>query len=142
MSVRRLSISVRNAAERSKYLRDAMRRAARGDRAHQDSGLYFENVDELRRILTEKRLELLMAISRHRPASVRELAGLVERDYKNVNDDVTLLQRLGLVKLEAKRGRGRAQAPMVPYDQIQVTIDLHDQHQAHTGATWSRTNAS
>jgi predicted transcriptional regulator len=63
---------------------------------------------------------------------VRELAGLVERDYKNVNSDITLLQRLRLVRLEAKRGRGRAQAPTLPYDQILVTIDLHNQQQTHT----------
>ncbi|HKF30518.1 MAG TPA: hypothetical protein VKB29_14845 [Candidatus Binataceae bacterium] len=130
MSVRRLHISIRKAAERSKTLRGAMRRVARGDRAQQKAGLYFENIEELRQILTEKRLELLLAISRRRPRSVRELAGLVERDYKNVNTDVALLQRLGLVTLEAKRARGRAQVPIVPYDEIQVTIDLRHQHPA------------
>jgi predicted transcriptional regulator len=132
MSRRKLYIGIRQAAERSKALHDAMRRVAKRDRTQQDSELYFENIEELRRILTEKRLELLLAISRHRPASVRELAGLVERDYKNVTDDITLLQRLGLVRLEAKRGRGGAQMPTVPYDQIQVTIDLHHRHTAHT----------
>jgi hypothetical protein len=56
---------------------------------------------------------------------------LVERDYKNVNTDVTLLQRLGLVTPEAKSGKGRAQVPTVPYDEIQVNIDLQQPHPAH-----------
>jgi predicted transcriptional regulator len=106
MNSRRLYIGIRQAAERSKALRDAMQCVAKGDRTQQDSGLYFENIDELRRVLTEKRMELLLAISRHRPASVRELAGLVQRDYKNVNTDISLLQRLGLVRRQARQGTG------------------------------------
>ena len=124
MNARRLNIGVRASAERSNELREAIRRVARGDLAPQEAALYFETVAELRKILTEKRLELLLAITRHRPASVNELAGLLGRDYKNVSTDITLLERLGLVKLSAKGGRGRAQTPSVPYDEIQVTIDL------------------
>jgi len=130
MSARRLNIGIRTGAERSKALREALRRVARGDRAPREPGLYFESVEELRRVLTEKRLELLLAIGRHRPASVHELAGLLGRDYKNVSTDVTLLERLGLVKLEAHRGKGRAQAPTVPYDEIHVTIDLRQSSEA------------
>ncbi len=131
MTARRLNIGVRASAERSKLLREAIRRVARGDRESQEACLYFETVAELRKILTEKRLEMLIAIARHRPASVNELAGLLERDYKNVSSDITLLERLGLVKLNAKGGKGRAQTPTVPYDEIQVTIDLRQPSAAH-----------
>lgn len=124
MSTRRLNIGIRNAAERSGALREAMRRIARGARKPQASELYFENVDELRRILTEKRMELLLRIGRDRPASIHELAGLVGRDYKNVSTDVALLERLGLVELTASGGKGKPQTPTVPYDEIRVTIDL------------------
>jgi predicted transcriptional regulator len=57
MNARRLNIGIRIAAERSKALREALRRVAGGDRTLQEPGLYFENAEELRRILTEKRLE-------------------------------------------------------------------------------------
>jgi predicted transcriptional regulator len=130
MSGRRLNIGIRRGVERSKVLREAVRRVARGDLTAQEPELYFENVEELRRVLTEKRLELLLAISRERPASVHELAGLLERDYKNVSMDITLLERLGLVRLEARTGKGRAQTPTVPYDEIHVTIDLRQPHEA------------
>jgi predicted transcriptional regulator len=72
MGARRLNIGIRARAERSKAIRDAIRRVARGDRAPQEPELYFESIEELRWILTEKRLELMLAIARHRPASVRE----------------------------------------------------------------------
>ncbi len=133
MSARRLNIGIRSSAERSKALREAVRRVARGDLTAQEPGLYFESVEELRRILTEKRLELLLAISRHRPVSVHELAGLVGRDYKNVSTDIALLERLGIVSLETGSGKGRAQTPTVPYDEIHVTIDLRQPHEAHAG---------
>jgi predicted transcriptional regulator len=131
MSARRLNIAIRASAERSKALREAFRRVALGDRIAQTPGLYFESVEELRRILTEKRLSLLLVIARDRPASVRELAGAAGRDYKNVSSDVALLERLGLVRLKASRGKGRAQAPTVPYDEIRVTIDLRQPRPAH-----------
>lgn len=131
MSARRLNIGIRAGAERNKALREAGRRVARGDRASHVAGLYFETAEELRRILTEKRLELLLAITRYRPASVHELAGLLVRDYKNVSTDIALLERLGLVKLGAKGGKGRAQLPTVPYDEIRVTIDLRPSRAAH-----------
>jgi len=131
MSVRRLYIGIRSSVERTKALREAMRCVAGGDETQEKVGLYFENLEGLRRILTEKRLELLLAISRHRPGSVHELAGLVRRDYKNVNTDITLLQKLGLVALKAKPGKGRALVPTLPYNEIQVTIDLRHRHQAH-----------
>jgi predicted transcriptional regulator len=130
MSARQLNIGIRSAAERSKALGEAMRRVARGDRAPQEPGLYFESVEKLRRILTEKRLELLLAISRHRPTSVHELAGLLRRDYKNVSTDIALLERLGLVSLEARSGKGRTQAPTVPYGEIHVSIDLRQPHES------------
>jgi predicted transcriptional regulator len=131
MSARRLNIGIRSGAERLKALRAAMRRVARGDRTPQEPELYFENLEELRRILTEKRLQLLPAITRQRSASVRELAGLVGRDYKNVSMDVTLPERLGLVSLAWQTDKGRAQAATVPYDEIHVTIDLRQPHEVH-----------
>ena len=124
MSVRRLNIGIRTAAQRNNRLRDAMRRAANGELGRPGAELNFENIDDLRHILTEKRVELMVAIARERPASVHELAGLVGRDYKNVSTDVALLERLGLVTLAASAGNGRAQVPTVPYDEIHVTIDL------------------
>lgn len=131
MNARRLNIGVRASAERSKALREAMRRVAGGERTPQEPTLHFESVEKLRRILTEKRLELVLAIAQHRPGSVRELAGFVRRDYKNVSTDVALLERLGLVKPKTRSGKGRARKPTVPYDEIHLTIDLRQPHTVH-----------
>jgi len=124
MSTRRLNIGIRTRVERESALRTAFGRIRQGDLTPQEAGLYFESVEELRRVLTDKRLDVLLTITRRRPGSVRALANLLGRDYKNVNDDVALLRQLGLVELEARGGRGGAKTPVVPYDEIHVTINL------------------
>ena len=122
---RRLDIGIRTRIQRARSLREAVRRASSGGRKPQPTELYFENADVLRSILTEKRIGLVLAISRNRPASIRELAALVGRNYKNVSTDVALLERLGVVRLSAGRGKGKPRKPTIPYDEIRVTIDLH-----------------
>jgi predicted transcriptional regulator len=130
MTRRRLNIGIRTKAEGKKALRTAFEKVRRGDFTPQEPGLYFETMEDLRRILTDKRLDLLLAITQHQPRSVRELASRIERDYKNVSTDVELLRQLGLVELEEREGRGGPKVPTVPYDEIHVTIALHRQGEA------------
>ena len=89
--------------------------------------LYFTSIDELRQVLTDKRLELLRLIHTEKPGSIKELAVLAKRDFKNVNADVHLLARLSLLELvEEKAGpnrRGR-KPPRVPYAAVSVEIPL------------------
>ena len=56
--------------------------------------------------LTPKRMELLEFISQVNPSSIKDLAQRIERDYKNVYDDVGVLQRFHLLEME-KRGKSR-----------------------------------
>ncbi len=89
--------------------------------------LYFTSLEELRQVLTDRRLELIRLIHKDRPGSIKELATLAGRDFKNVNADVHLLARLGLLDLvEEKAGpqrRGR-KSPSVPYAAVSVEISL------------------
>lgn len=109
------------------------KKAARGiDRREKEfrSGeetLYFTSIDELRQVLTDKRLELLRLVHTAKPGSIKELAALAKRDFKNVNADVHLLARLGLLnlaeeKIDARR-RGR-KTPRVSYASVSVEIPL------------------
>lgn len=66
-------------------------------------GVYFENLEAVRRVLTENRLALLGLIRKHKPDSVAELARLAKRDFKRVYGDVELLQDLGLVRSTANK---------------------------------------
>ena len=78
----------------------------------------------MRKVLTEKRLELLHIIKEQQPDSVYELSKIVKRDLKNINSDLDLLRDIGLVSMSrARKGRERI-IPRVNYDKIQLEIGV------------------
>lgn len=129
MKLRKIRIMVEPWKKVWKKEKNAARRLHRGEDAHlsgQDT-LYFTSIDELRQVLTDKRLELLRLIHTEKPGSIKDLAASAKRDFKNVNADVHLLARLGLLELvEEKAGpkrRGR-KPPRVSYAAVSVEIPL------------------
>jgi predicted transcriptional regulator len=85
---------------------------------------YFTSLEAeaARKVLTPRRLELLRAIRRDRPASISQLAQLLGRDFKNVHADVTALTRYGLVSLITSRVGRRTIAPHVPFSVLEFRI--------------------
>jgi predicted transcriptional regulator len=85
-----------------------MEHALRAYREGEDFDYFTEDIlelgeDELSK-LTPRRMELMDQMSRHRANSINELAIRVERDVKNVYNDLKTLERLGFVRL-VKEGR-------------------------------------
>ena len=68
--------------------------------------------------LTEKRIELIEIIRQRHPNSIRELSRLLDRDVKNVFDDLLLLQKNSFIKLEQV---GRNKKPEVIIKKIIIT---------------------
>lgn len=66
--------------------------------------------EELTKIITNKRLELLDLISKSNPATVKELASLAKREVSAVDRDLKILERYDLVRLDR---RGREVTPKV-----------------------------
>ena len=129
MKLRRIRVMVKPCKDVWKEEARVARRLDRGKKeplSGQET-LYFTSIDELRQVLTDKRLELLRLIHAKKPRSITELATLAKRDFKNVNADVHLLARLGLLNLaEEKVGagcRGR-KPPCVSYAAVSVEIPL------------------
>jgi predicted transcriptional regulator len=83
----------------------------------------FSTVVQLRKILTDRRLELLRTLMNTDGAaeSITALADTVGRDYRTVHDDTTLLERYGLLYLVEE---GRAKRPYVPYGRIHLHVEL------------------
>jgi len=86
--------------------------------------LAFSSLEAMRNVLTPKRLELLQVIRRTRPASVYALAKTTGRNLSNVQDDVTMLARLGLVSLRRGPHARAGVSPRVGYDRIRLDIPL------------------
>jgi len=105
-----------------KDFRAAWKAAAAGRPVTPRQGTYFTSLEAARKVLTPKRLELLRAIRRQRPASISQLAQLLGRDFKNVHADVQALARYGLVSLTTTRAGRRASTPRVPFSALEFRI--------------------
>ena len=85
----------------------------------------FTSLEAARNFLTRERLGLLRTIKTRRPRSLYELARMVGRDLKNVQEDIRILERHGLVRI-AKRPRGTrtVNVPRVPFAAITLKIAI------------------
>jgi len=83
----------------------------------------FTSLEAARNFLTHERLALLRAIKTRHPGSIYALARMVERDLKNVQEDIRILERHGLVKLTKRpRGSRKIKVPEVPFEEIELRI--------------------
>src|SRR3989338_1713066 len=64
-----------------------------------EDSISFQSLDQLRKFLTPKRLELLRVIKHKKPESIYELAKLVDRTPENVNTDIKSLEHLGFIEV-------------------------------------------
>ncbi len=83
----------------------------------------FSTVTDLRKILTDRRLELLQELINTDGAadSITALANNLDRDYSTVHDDVTLLSEHGLLFVVDE---GQTKRPYVPYERIHLDVEL------------------
>jgi predicted transcriptional regulator len=85
--------------------------------------LSFETTDQLAQVFTPRGIDLLQAIAREKPTSIREAARLVDRDIKQVSANLDRLEAYGVVVFAEE---GRAKRPVVPYDEIDIQLPLRD----------------
>jgi len=84
--------------------------------------LWFTSPEGLAKALSEENQALLRSIATRPPASLQELAERTGRQPSNLSRTLRTLERYGLVEL--RRGRGRRLLPVVPYDEIRVTVRI------------------
>ena len=97
--------------------------------------LQFGSYEDLVSSLTPLRLELIQAIAKETPKSIRETARLVDRDVSDVHTDLKQLEVLGVLEFVAG-GPGGAMQPVVPFDRIEMQINypLVDDSEADTSS--------
>lgn len=104
---RTLTITVKPTNEALEGFRETFKSLERGRRVQRRAGVYFTSLEAARALLTRNRLALLRAIRARRPRSIYELARTLDRDLKNVQEDLRLLEDYGLVRLTRGRGAGK-----------------------------------
>lgn len=86
----------------------------------------FEDPTKLRKILTEKRIELIQFLMENEVESTSDLAKKLDRGVKEVGEDIRLLEEYGIVKVEQE---GRSKKPSVPYEKIDIDIGIEANNQ-------------
>ncbi|MCU4800178.1 transcriptional regulator [Halobacteria archaeon HArc-gm2] len=119
-----LKVTVGEADRLERETIQRIRAAERGEPLDDDQPvLNFDDYATLAEFLRETNLELLEAIRREGPDSIRAAASLVDRDYREVHRNLKTLESLGLVRLNDD-GAGTAKTPIVEYDDIEISISL------------------
>lgn len=116
-------IRIKSKLQSDQDLRSIARALDEGKSPRPIKGEYFESLEAVRTVLTDKRLELWRTIRDHKPESLSMLAKLVGRSFRAVHRDVLLLETLGLVSLEKAKGkRGDIQQPISLVDELLLQV--------------------
>ncbi|MBI5803332.1 hypothetical protein HY448_01460 [Candidatus Pacearchaeota archaeon] len=85
----------------------------------------FSGLLALRQVLNNEKARILHAIKTQKPSSVYQLAKLLGRKFKSVNDDIKLLERFGLVELiEEKTKNRKRHKPVLVSDSLTIHFKI------------------
>ena len=104
------------------HKQDALDRAERWEQGETVPHVVnFQDASRLQRILTPRRLELVRSLMDASAESMRDLAGHLDRDIRQVHDDLETLSEYRIVHFHEEGG---AKKPFVPYDTVQIEVEL------------------
>ncbi len=112
----KVQVNVGSLADMGKRFVSAWKQAEAGA-ANNQTHITFLDVQTMFETLSPRRLDLLRHVRKHGADNVRALAKALGRDYKNVHQDVTTLQSVGLL---VRDGRKLA----APWDELQANVSL------------------
>lgn len=100
---------------------DAIDAVSEGE--EQPAVVSFATVSDLRKVLTDRRIELLQTLMATEGAaeSISALAEDLGRDYRTVHDDITLLADYGMLFMIEE---GQSKRPYLPYERIHLDVEL------------------
>jgi|SRR5208282_831100 len=124
MRVRDIKISIKSDEELYKEVKDVVKKIEKGEKVKKHEGISFEDLDTMRKVLTDERLRILKTIRKDHPQSIYALAKLLHRDVKNTFDDVQFLAGAGLVDLKKTKDGREKTTPTVNYDRILLQIPV------------------
>ena len=118
MKTRIIEIQIKSLDDRLNDFVRVAKSIATGKKVEPQKGIYVADVETVRSIFTEGRFKIIQVLKSKSPQSIYALANLLERDFKNVYNDVIFLSQLGILKVEeANTGRNQKK-PVLVCDKI------------------------
>jgi predicted transcriptional regulator len=106
--LRKVRVGVKSPETALAEVAQTWKRAVKGLAPRQPiEGIYFADFVTMARLLTPRRIELLLVLQGRGRTTVRALAHRLKRDCKNVHGDVQRLKHAGLIETE----NGRVHVP-------------------------------
>ena len=127
-----LVVTVKSSSEFHDGVTDGIEALERGDAVDSTPTLSFTSYDDLMETLTPRVLDLIEAIRREEPASINETARVVDRDVKNVHEELSRLAQLGIIFFEED---GQRKRPIVWFDELVITLPFDPETDNTTTAT-------
>lgn len=115
-STNKVQVSVGSLDDMGKRFAGAWNRAAAG-KPVSETHVTFLDVQTMLDTLSPRRLDLLRHVRQHGAGNVRELSQALQRDYKNVHQDVVLLEGAGLLQRDGRK-------LVAPWDELQANVSL------------------
>ena len=114
-----LVVTVKSSSEFHDDVTDGIEALERSDGVDSTPTLSFTSYDDLMETLTPRVLDLIEAIRREEPASINETARVVDRDVKNVHEELSRLAQLGIIFFEED---GQSKRPVVWFDELVINL--------------------
>ena len=103
--------------------REAIQKLTDGKPVERPATVTFANAKQLSDVFNERTYTLLRVIRDETPSSIRETARVVGRDVKNVHEELTTLEALGVIRFDED---GQSKRPVFPYDDLVISPFPHD----------------
>jgi len=116
-----LVVTVTTSSELHDDVTDGIEALERGDAVDSPPTLSFASYEDLMETLTPRVLDLIEAIRREEPASINETARVVDRDVKNVHEELSRLAQLGIIFFEED---GQRKRPIVWFEQLVINLSF------------------
>jgi len=85
----------------------------------------FSGILALRQLLSNEKARILSVTKAKKPKSIYELAKILGRGFKAVNDDIKLLEKFGFVELIEEKTKNRVRhKPVVLVDTITIHFKI------------------
>lgn len=85
----------------------------------------FSGLLALRQLLSNEKARILHIIKNKKPASIYELAKILGRGFKTVNDDIKLLERFGFIDLIEEKTKKRIRhRPEIVVDSVTINVKI------------------
>lgn len=118
---RTLVVTIESDSEFEAAVSAALEALAEGSSVDDTHTVSVPNETVLAETFTATTLSLLRVLAKRQPASIRETARVLERDVKNVHEELTRLEAMGVLRFEAA---GQAKRPVFPYDELVIDLPL------------------